>query len=382
MGVLRSAGWLLCRVLLAAACALMLLAGVAAPASANGIGDVYVGSGSSVAEVYVAAGRVVNRVSIGGRANALAFANDGRTLFVGDGTPHVAVVDIASISLTRTLDVPGTPGALAVPEGTLVAAAQPTTDRIAFVDPSSGTVTLTDPLPGPVDVLAADRREPLLLAGAEGGRWAAVVNPATRAVRTLRIPGLLSAAAIAPHANVGYITTRSPSAVVAVDLETATPLWRRQLSVVPVGVAAYGDAAIVASDSGLWEVSSSSAREAAPLAAATAVTVSDDGAVILVLDRHGVTAMDLAAGTARDVAVAANPDALAAAPRPSSLLSAGATGSPGQTLVSTLPPTNATLAEALATITSARVPPAVIAGALLLLTAVAASAWASFTGHE
>ena len=367
--------------ILASLLALGSLALAADSAAANGIGDVYIAAGTHVLEIQVATQRIVNRVAVSPAATDLAFANSGRTLFISSGTQRLTTVDIASISVSGGIDLPAAAVALAVPLGSTVVAALPALDRVALVDSASGAVTLGDALPGAVNLLAADRRQAQALAASTGAAWIAVIDATSGRTTVSRVEGTIDALAV-DRGGTGYVATRNPAQLVAIDLQTGHPRWARHLSADPVAVASVQDGAVVASAHQLWRVTASGAHLWQSVSGTfTAIAASDDGGVLLALE--GTTLGAWTVDGTRAVRVSLGSDgpglALAAMPRPSSLLAPATPGVPagGATRAGPLPATNV-VDEAIAVVRAIPLP-ADVAGAVavLLVAALVAAGWSA-----
>lgn len=311
------------RMILACALALSSLAVSVAPVSANGIGDVYVGAPAHVLEIQVSTKRVVNRVPVSPPATSLAFSNTGRSLYVANGSRQLVTIDIASISVSGSVDLPAPAAAVAAPLGSTLVAALPDLDRVALVDPATASVTLGAVLPGPVDLLAADRRDQRTLAAAKGQSWVAIVDPTSGHATVGHVTGDIVGLTVDRSGGIGYVVTRAPARIVALDLATGRQHWARSLSDDPVGVASTRSGVVVASAHRIWRVSSTSTHAwQTTTGTFLALTASDDGQVVLALEASTLDAWT-SDGT-RSARVPLSPDApavtLAAIPRPSSLL--------------------------------------------------------------
>lgn len=351
------------------------------PAAANGIGDVYVVTTADVVELHVASQRVVNTVAVPPPASSLAFSADGRTLFVASGARAVTSIDIASISVSGTLDMPAAATLVAQPQGSRVAVAFPDLRKLGF---AGSDVTLSAELPGSPEILAADRRDPRAIAAANGKPWVAVVDATTGKVVTLDVGGGVVALAVDRVGSLAYAATRDPDELVAFSLETGKETWRRALPESPVAVAATAGGPVVASAKRLWKVDATASRTWRDLAAAaTSATASDDGQVIVVGEGTRLEGIRIDGTRNRTIPLGSlgAARAVAAIPRPSSLLGSGVAAPSGTAAAAgSLPPTN-TLGTVVEWAGSGPVPPGlvvlVLAGIL-----IAVARWSASMEHR
>ncbi len=356
---------------------LVLAAGVA---RANGIGDLYVGAGSRIVEVHLAGAAVVNTVDLPHGATSVAFSPDGRSLYAATGRSEVSVVDIGTISLAGAVTAAGPVVAVAHPAGDRLAVAIPDLQRVALLPSDGGTATDVA-LAGSPDLLAADRRAAIVLAASSSGGWVAVIDASLGTSRTVPIDGRVVGLVVDRDSGGAYIATRSPDAVVRLDLGTRKVAWTVKLSATPTGIASVVDGAVVASGKRLFKASASGATAFETLPdTAVAVAGSDDGKVVVVALGDRVLAYAASGGSVRsEVAMAAGEHATAIAPVPKPIVLDGAGGSTASPRPAastratqgrpapraTHPPATATEADGLATTAPPLLGAAAIAGLIL-----------------
>ena len=302
-------------------------------ASANGIGDLYVAQAKGVDEVHVASHAVVNTVSLTPAPTALAFTPDGRTLYTADGGRFVTRIDIETISVADRVAVPSNISALAHPRGDLLAIAFDSTKLVEFLDPTDDSLHATTVLPGAVDLLAADRRGTRLVAAEFGAGWIAVIDPATRAVRTGAVAGEVVAIAVDRDSGEAYVATSGPDTIVRIGLDDLKTKWTTELTDMPAALAATPGGAIVSVGSTLWKVTATDGVKWGTAAAdVAALATSDDRGVIYAAAGDTVEAFGSDGKVARTIPLGskAAPSALAPIPRASSIggASGGSTGGP------------------------------------------------------
>src|SRR5262249_33235675 len=150
---------------------------------------------------------IVNTVDLTPAPTRLAFSPDGRSLYTADGGRFITRIDIETISVAKRIAVPANVAALANGRDDLVAIAYPSRKTLGILDPSDDTLTETAALPGAVDLLAADRHETRIVAAQGGASWVAIVDPATRSLRTTTVTGKVVAVAIDPAGGAAYVAT-------------------------------------------------------------------------------------------------------------------------------------------------------------------------------
>ena len=304
---------------ISAAALLLPLAIGAGVARANGIGDLYVGAGPKVVEVHLAGQAIVNTVAIPSAATSLAFSPDGRRLYAAIGTPSVAVIDIGTISAAPPLTAAGPVVAVAHPSGDRLAVAIPDLARVALVNPGDGRAADIG-MTGPVDLLAADRRVPIVLAAATTGGWVSIIDSALGTSRTVPIEGRVVGMAVDRDTGGAYVATRSPDAVLRLELGTAKVAWRITLDGRPTSVAATADGAVVAIGARLVAATAKGSTAFTTLpGAAVAVAGSDDGKILVAAMADRVQGYASSGGPVRSQVMLAkgNPaTAIAPVPKP------------------------------------------------------------------
>jgi len=315
------------RLITATVFACLPLAALAAPAAANGIGDVYVATAREVLEIRVDQVRVVNTVDVPPVSTALAFSNDGRDLYVAANRQEVALIDIETISPAAPLEFTRPVAALAVPLGKLVVAAMPDTRTVAAMDPASGSVVSTAVVPGAVDLLASSRRDRNVVAAESGARWLASVDPADGTVQSTELPGVVAALAVDRTPGTAWVVTRSPNQLLHVSLPDLRVLAQIDVPDRPVAVASMLAGVVVATDRALLRLEAQQlATWGKPGHSIVAIAASDDGKVLVAGETDQVEAFSADGRRARQLQLSGtrSPLALAPIPGPSSL--AGGTG--------------------------------------------------------
>jgi DNA-binding beta-propeller fold protein YncE len=296
-------------------------------AFANGIGDLYVAQAKGVDEVHVASHAVVNTVPLTPAPTALAFTPDGTKLYTANGGRFVTRIDIETISVADRLPVPANAIALAHPKGDLLAIAFESLKVVDFLDPTDDTLRATETLPGAVDLIAADRRDPRLVAAEFGASWIAVIDPSTRAIRTGTVKGDIVAIAVDSDSGSVFVATSGPDTVIRIGLSDLKPKWTTDLADAPVALTAVPAGAIVSLGKVLWMVTATDAIKwgTAPVDVATLAT-SDDSSIVYAAVGDAIAAFGSDGKIARSIPLGAKaaPSALAPIPRASSI--AGASG--------------------------------------------------------
>jgi hypothetical protein len=303
---------------------LLLAPGIA---RANGIGDLYVGTASKVIEVHLAGKALVNTVDVPSGVTSLAFSPDGRTLYAATGKAEIAVIDIGTISAAPSLTAAGAATAVAHPSGDRLAVAIPDLSRVALLNPGDGTSTDVG-LTGPGDLLAADRREAIVLAASTSGGWVSFIDASLGTSTTVPVDGRVVGLAIDRDTGGAYVATRNPNLVMRVDLGTHKTTWQTTLEVTPTRIAASVDGAVVAAGKQLLAVTAKGATEFATLASdAVAIAGSDDGKVVVAAMTDRVVAYSSSGGAAKsEVPLAKGDVATAIAPVPKPIVLDGAAG--------------------------------------------------------
>ena len=85
-----------------------------------------------------------------------------------------------------------------------------------------------------------------VVAAARGGRWVAIFDPGTGAVRSTTIGGRVAAVAFDGSAGIVIVATTNPNRVVGLDLRDFATAWSMPLSAAPSAVAMTTERTIVA----------------------------------------------------------------------------------------------------------------------------------------
>jgi DNA-binding beta-propeller fold protein YncE len=362
---------------------------MAGPALANGIGDLYVAASAGVDEVHVDTSKVVNTVDLSPAPIALAFTPDGRKLYSADDGRFVTRIDIETISVETRVAVPANVAALAHGKGDVLAIAYPSRATIGILQPSDDTLTETAALPGAVDLLAANRHEPLIVAAEHGATWLAIIDPATAAVRTTTLDAKIVALAVDPAGGFAYVATIGTDQVVKIKLADGSIVWRAALAGAPVAVTAGPDSAFVSVGPKILETADGTASGwATATGDVGALATSDDGGVTYATVGDTIQAFGASGSLARTVQLPADaaPGALAPVPRPSSIAGGGSGSIGGNATASGVPgaaattkphaPSTDTISVALDRVTGLPwLPGALVSGAILLALGVAFGRW-------
>ena len=270
---------------------------------------------------------------------SLAFTPDGRKLYSADDGRFVTRIDIETISVETRVAVPANVGALAHAKGDLLAIAYPSRRTVGILDPADDSLTETAALPGAVDLFAAKRHEPRIVAAEHGATWLAIVDPDTRTVRTVILDAKIVAMAVDPAGGFAYVATIGTNQVLKIKLDDASTAWRAPLSGAPVAVTAGPDSAFVSVGPKVFETADGTTSAWAIAGGDVgALATSDDDGVIYATEGDAVQAFGAKGKLERTVKLAANaaPSALAPVPRASSIAGggsgaagAGTTGSGG-----------------------------------------------------
>lgn len=326
---------------------------------ANGIGDLYAGVPGGLIELHMASSSIVNQLDFEPPAESLAFSNDGRTLWAARAQASLTRIDIETISIGVPIKLTGPALAVVVPEGNSALVAVKGESKVSIVEPTRDGVRESRALPAEPDLLAANRHEPLAVAARRGGRWIAIVDPATGAVQTLKVDGAIVGVAVDQRGGVGYAVTTGPARLWRIRLRDPKITDRVDLAVASTAVVATAKGPVVAAGREIWIVGSSVARLLAKTDAdISTITASDDGELVYLGGADSVSAIDLKGKLLSTFSLPdrQNPTALAAIPAPSSL-GAGAGGG-------SVPPPNAPVTSTM----PIPIPPAVkpLAGAVLV----------------
>ena len=298
-------------------------------------------------------------------------------------------IDIETISVETRVAVPANVGALAHGRGDLLAIAYPSRRTVGILDPSGDTLSETAALPGAVDLLAANRHEPRIVAAEHGATWLAIIDPATKTVRKATLNARIAALAVAPAGGFAYVATMGTNQVVKLKLDDASVVWRAPLGGAPVALTAGPDSAFVSVGPKVFETAdgTSSAWTTAGDDVG-ALATSDDGGVIYATEGDAVQAFAATGNLARTIKLPANaaPSALAPVPRPSSIAGGGSgaagggsTGSGGagaQASAKPRAPSTDTIADAVGRVAGLPwLPGALISSAILLVLGIGFGRW-------
>ena len=357
----------------------MLLVGLSGTAAANGVGDMYVASSAGILEVHVKTSTVVSTIPIVPAPQALAFAPDGRTLFVGSGGNHVSPIDIGTLEVGDAIALPGPVSALAYPQGAVLVGSMPTRRTLTFVHFPGTAATESAELPGPGNLLAGDRHDPRIAVAEAGKSWVDIVDPATSTFKTATVSGEIRALAIDRGLGAVLVATTNPNVLARIDVSSLAVIWTATLSGVPTAVAPLTSSVIVSIGTGLWRVSGGSAVHwATARQAVLALAGSDEGSVLHVEEKSGIEVFGAAGTLQRTLEISTDraPVAMAAVPAGSSLATgtdAGtgatptATGHTAAAITSSKPPSTPTLMDSVNSIVSERPVQGAIAVALAIL---------------
>jgi hypothetical protein len=361
------------------ALATVLLLSFSGAAAANGVGDLYVASSAGVLEVHVKTSTVVSTIPILPAPQALAFAPDGKTLFVGNGGDHLSPIDIGTLEVGTAIALPGPVSALAFPQGTILVGSMPTRRTLAFVHFPGAAVSESAQLPGPGNLLAADRHDARVAVAEAGKSWLDILDPATSTIKATTVAGEIRALAIDRSSGAVLVATTNPNTVTRVDLTSVAVTWTAKLSGVPVAVAPLSSAVIVGIGTGLWRISGQSAVHwATARQAVLALAASDEGAVLHVEEKNAIEVFTAPGTLQRTLELTADraPVALAAVPAGSSLATGdtnvGATSTPtghlAADIISSKPPSTSTIIDSVtSTVAQAPVQGALAIGLAILL---------------
>lgn len=317
------------RLLVALSMAILASAALAPAALANGVGDLYAATPGGVLELQVDTQAVVSTVPVAPAPIALAFANDGRTLFTVSGGRHIASVDIATISPGTQRDVPENATGVAVPKGTSVVVAYPSGGMLGAWDPGADVLSQSGKLPGAPDLLTADRRDPHVAAAQSGKSWIASWNPADNSLRTTTVPGRVVAIAMDRDRGGVFVATSGPNKVYRLKLPSLSVDWSTAIPAIPSALAVLSGGVVAGGGTALWAVTSKSASPWATTAGAIRQLVaSDEGSVLYAAETVRVEAFASAGTLARTITLSGEhaPRAIAPVPHASSIANGGGTG--------------------------------------------------------
>ena len=365
-----------------AALAALLTTTLSAAVLANGVGDLYVAAPAGVLEVHVKTSTVVSTIPMVPPPQSLAFSPDGSALYASDGESSVIPIDIATLDVKSSIDMPGQVSALAFPAGQVLVASMPARRTLAFAVVNGGAVTESAELPGAGNLLAADRREARVAVAEAGKNWLVVVDPGTSTMKKTTVEGSIVALAIDRDHGGVLVATQNPNSLVRVDLTSLLVTWTVALPAAPVSVAALASTAVVGGGTSLWKVDGKTAAAFATARRPVLVlTASDEGNVLHVAEATGIEVYDAGGALQRTLEIAGDraPVAMAAVPRGSSLFlgqgAAAATASPGtngsisNAIATPQPPATSTVVDAAQQLVGS--PPvqgaAAVAGGILLL---------------
>ena len=291
----------------------------AAPAHANGIGDLYAATPGGVTELYVHGARTVTEVPVKPRPTALAFSPDGRSLYASGGR-RLVHIDIETISADGELQLPAAASALAFPGGRELVIALPARRTLGLLEGPNAQVTETQALPGAADLLAADRRDPRVVAATRGGSWLAVYHTGDRELTTSSVEGRIQAIAVDRDRGAALVATAKPDRLTRLDLRDLRVVATVPLPAPPAAVAATLSGGVVAADRTIWSVGTGETRRIASAQGRIAhLATSDEGRVILAAGSERIEAFPEAGGGPLRTLEVADVAALAAIPAPSSV---------------------------------------------------------------
>jgi hypothetical protein len=357
----------------------MLLLALSGTAAANGVGDLYVASSAGVLEVHVKTSTVVSTIPIMPAPEALAFAPDGRTLFVGTGGDHVSPIDIETLEVGTAIALPGPVSALAYPQGSVLVGSMPTRRTLVFVQFPGAAASESAEMPGPGNLLAGDRHDPRVAVAEAGKSWLDIVDPATSTLKTATVAGEIRALSIDRGSGAVLVATTNPNTVVRIDLTSLAVKWTANLSGVPTAVAPMATSVIVGIGTGLWRISGqSSVHWATARQPVLALAASDEGSVLHVEEKNAIEVFGGTGTLQRTLELSADrtPVAMAAVPAGSSLSTGSAnavvaatpTGHLAAAIGSSKPPSTSTIVDNVSAIASERpVQGAVAVGLAILL---------------
>jgi hypothetical protein len=342
--------------------ALVLLLTLSGSAAANGVGDLYVASSAGVLEVHVKTSTVVSTIPLLPAPTALAFAPDGKTLFVGNGGSHITPIDIATLEVGGAIAVPGPVSAVAFPQGAVLVGSMPTRRTLTFIGFPGAKVTESATLPGPGNLLAGDRHDPRVAVAEAGKSWLGIVDPATAAFKTATVTGQIRALAIDRGSGAALVATTSPNTLIRIDLTSLAVTWTATLSDVPTAVAPLASSVIVSVGTGLWRIAGTSAVHwATSRQPVLALAASDEGTVLHVEEKNAIEVFGATGTLQRTLELSGDraPVAMAAVPAGSSLAtgtdpgtepSPTATGHAASALGSDKPPVTSTIVDSVKSI--------------------------------
>lgn len=371
------------RSLIAAVAVVAATLGGAAPAAANGVGDLYVASPAGVLEIHVASQAIVETIETTPAPTSLAFAPDGKTLFVGSDGAHVTPIDIATLQLGTPIAFPGTVTALAFPSGSILVGAMPARGTLAYVSVGPGTVRESEAVAGAPNLLAADRRDSRVAVAEAGKGWLEVIDPATSVAHKTTISGEIRAIAIERDRGGLLVATQNPNAVMRLDLASLAMTWTATLTASPTAITDLLDGAVVATGTSLLRVDAQGAKPwATSKGPALSLAASDDGHIVHAGESDRVEAFDSSGKLQRTIELASGktPASLAPVTRGSSIFNGeGTHGSPSPAKTaqplgpgSTAgPPTTSMIADGVTRIFSD--PP--VQGALMVAVAILFCCW-------
>ena len=361
------------------ALALVLLLVLSGTAAANGVGDLYVASSAGVLEVHVKTSTVVSTIPIAPNPQALAFAPDGRTLFVGSGGDHVSPIDIETLEVGAALAMPGPVSALAYPQGSVLVGSMPTRRTLVFVQFPGAKASESAEMPGPGNLLAGDRHDPRVAVAEAGKSWLDIVDPATSTLKTVTVAGEVRALSIDRGSGAVLVATTNPNTVVRIDLTSLAVKWTASLSGVPTAVAPMATSTIVGIGTGLWRISGQSAVHwATARQPVLALAASDEGSVLHVEEKNAIEVFGGTGTLQRTLELSPDraPAAITAVPAGSSLstgsasavVAATATGHLAAAIGSSKPPSTSTIVDSVSALAAERpIQGAVAVGLVILL---------------
>jgi len=198
---------------------------------------------------------VLGAVDVGSSASGLSVSADGRTAYVAT-LSTVAVVDIATVAVTRRIDVGNAPTGTAPTGGPLYVSwveLQHGGGQLLVTDPAATTVTTRIPVGDyPLGVTVAG---PKVLVRDKGTVWA--VDPATRAVVAVAGSPAPLALAASPDGSRAYalatgsLAVIDPASAAVVDTRPAPGARAAAVPGGPGALAVTGSAVLVGTDGGV-----------------------------------------------------------------------------------------------------------------------------------
>jgi len=304
------------------ALASLLMLTLSGAALANGIGDLYVASSGGVLEVHVKTSAVVSTIPMTPLPQSLAFAPDGRTVYVSDAGTGVTPIDITTLDAQTPISMPGPVTALTFPAGHVLVGTMPIRKTLAFAVVTGGAVTESAQLPGAGNLIAGDPREARVAVAEAGKSWLEIVSPADQTMSKVTVNGGIVALAIDRDHGGALVATKNPNTLIRVDLTSHLLTWTVKLSGVPVAVASMASTIVVSGGTSLWRVDGKTATAFATTKhAALVLTPSYEGSFLHVAETSAIEVFDATGKLQRTLNLHSDqvPVAMAAVPAGSSL---------------------------------------------------------------